>query len=152
MPSSSLTRCPVFGVHFTAAGLHAAAFAADSKLADDLKADHLYNVAYYAALAAAGQGDDAAKFDDKEKTRLRRQGLDRLRADLALKAKQLDTGQIADRAMVQQAMRDWQQDTDLAGIRDAAALAKLPPDEQKAVTQLWADVAVLLKKAEEKPK
>jgi hypothetical protein len=45
----------------------------------------------------------------------------------------------------------WKQDNDLAGIRDATALAKLPVDEQKAFTQLWADVAALLK-AEEKPK
>ena len=49
-------------------------------------------------------------------------------------------------------LSDWKQDSDLAGIRDAAALAKLPADEQKAFTQLWADVAALLKKAEEKPK
>ena len=46
-------------------------------------------------------------------------------------------------------MRHWQQDSDLAGIRDAAALAKLPADEQKVFTQLWADVAAALKEAEE---
>ena len=49
-------------------------------------------------------------------------------------------------------MCHWQQDTDLAGLRDAAALAKLPADQQKACTQLWADVAALLKRAQEKPK
>lgn len=43
-------------------------------------------------------------------------------------------------------------DTDLSRLHDAAALAKLPAEEQKASTQLWADVATLLKKAEEKPK
>ena len=48
-------------------------------------------------------------------------------------------------------MRHWQKDTDLAGIRDAAALAKLPADEQKAFTQLWADVGALLKKANAPP-
>ncbi len=42
----------------------------------------------------------------------------------------------------------WQKDTDLAGIRDAATLAKLPAHEQKAFTQLWADVAALLQKAQ----
>jgi hypothetical protein len=31
---------------------------------------------------------------------------------------------------VVQTLRHWQQDTDLAGIRDAAALAKLPQDAQ----------------------
>jgi len=38
------------------------------------------------------------------------------------------------------------------GIRDESALAKLPADERAAFTQLWADVAALLKKAEVKPK
>ena len=45
-------------------------------------------------------------------------------------------------------MLHWQQDPDLAGIRDAAALAKLPGEEQKACTQLWADVAELLEEGE----
>ena len=61
------------------------------------------------------------------------------------------TGKPADRAEVQEAMPHWQQDTDLAGLRDAAALAKLPAEEQKAFTQLWADVAALLKKASGPP-
>ncbi len=85
-----------------AAGLYAAAFAADPKLADDLKAGHRYNAACHAALAAAGQGEDAAKLDDKERARLRKQALDWLRADLALRTKQLETGKPADRAEVQQ--------------------------------------------------
>jgi hypothetical protein len=33
--------------------------------------------------------------------------------------------------------------SDLAGIRDAAALANLAADERKAFAQLWADVAAL---------
>ncbi len=45
-------------------------------------------------------------------------------------------------------MRHWQQDTDLAGIRDKAALDKLPAEERQAFTQLWADVAALLQKAQ----
>jgi hypothetical protein len=51
-----------------------------------------------------------------------------------------------------QKLSDWQQDSDLAGIRDKAALAKLPANERAAFTKLWADVAALLEKAEEKPK
>ena len=43
------------------ARLYAAAFAADPKLADDLKAGHRYNAACFAALAAAGQGEDAGQ-------------------------------------------------------------------------------------------
>jgi tetratricopeptide (TPR) repeat protein len=131
------------------AGLYADAFAAGPKLADDLKTFHRYNAACVASLSAASLGEDAAKLDDKERARLRKQALDRLRADLALWAKQLERCQPADRAGVRQQMKHWQQDSDLAGIRDAAALAKLPADEQKAFTQLWADVADLLKRTEE---
>jgi hypothetical protein len=51
-----------------------------------------------------------------------------------------------------QTLIHWQKDTDLASIRDEATLAELTVDERTAFTQLWADVAVLLKKTEEKPK
>jgi serine/threonine protein kinase len=71
-------------------------------------------------------------------------------ADLTLRTKQLESGDRAARAQVQQMLKHWQQDSDFVGIRDKAALEKLPPDEQKACTQFWADVAALLKKAEEK--
>jgi hypothetical protein len=37
-------------------------------------------------------------------------------------------------------------------VRTKAALAKLPADARAAFTQLWADVAALLKKAQPKPK
>jgi hypothetical protein len=146
--------CKFTKLHRTAASLYAAAFAADPKLADDLRAGHRYNAACYAALAAAAQGDPSAPgtLDDKERTRLRQQALDWLRADLALRTKQLETGKPADRAEVQQQMKHWQQDTDLAGIRDKAALEKLPPEERAACEKLWADVAALLKKAGEKAK
>ncbi len=131
--------------------LYAAAFAADPKLADDLKAAHRYDAACYATRAAAGQGNDAAELDDKERARLRQQARDWLRADLALWTKQLEAGKTADRTAVQQMLSHWHKDPDLAGIRDTAALAKLPGEEQKACTQLWADVAAVLKTANAPP-
>jgi serine/threonine-protein kinase len=143
-----LRVCPAKKLYFTQFGLAAAAFAADPKLADNLKVQYRYNAACAAALAAAGEGADAAKLDDSVKAKLRAQVLDWLRADVALWTRQLQSGQPADRAAVQPALRHWQQDTDLAGLRDAKALARLPADEQKAFAQLWADVAALLKKAE----
>jgi tetratricopeptide (TPR) repeat protein len=144
--------CQIKKLHHTATRLYAAAFAAAPKLADDLKAGHRYNAVCDAALAAAGQGEDAAKLDDKEKARLRQQALDWLRADLALPTKQLESGQPAERTAAQQALRHWQKDADLAGIRDASALTKLPAQERETFTQLWADVAALLKKTEQKRK
>jgi tetratricopeptide (TPR) repeat protein len=135
--------CLIKKLHHAAASLYSAAFVAAPKLADDVNAQHRYDAACCAALAAAGQGEDAAKLDDKERARLRKQALDWLRADLVLRTKQ---------AQVLPRLRDWQRDVDLAGIRDAAALAKLPTEEQKACNKLWADVAELLKIGQEKPK
>jgi WD40 repeat protein/tetratricopeptide (TPR) repeat protein len=140
--------CQVKKLYAAAVRLYAEAFAADPKLADSLKAGHRYNAACYAALAGAGQGEDTTKLDDKERSRLRQQARDWLRADLVLRGKQLESGQPADRAAVQQALRHWQQDSDLVGIRDAAALAKSSGEERAACEKLWADVAALLKKAE----
>jgi tetratricopeptide (TPR) repeat protein len=144
--------CRAKRLYATASRMAADAFAADPKLADDLKARHRFSAACWAALAAAGKGEDAAKLDDKERARLRKQALDWLKADLALEAKKLESGRSADRAEVQRHLKKWQQDTDLAGIRDQAALEKLPPDEQKAFAQLWADAATLLKKAGDQEK
>jgi tetratricopeptide (TPR) repeat protein len=137
--------CLAKKLHHAAAGLYAAAFAADPKLADDVKAGHRYDAACFAALAAAGQGAPG-KLDDKERTRLRKQALDWLRADLALRAQQLNTGKPADRTEFQRVMLHWQKDTDIASLRDAAPLAMFPAEEQNAFAQLWADVAALLQK------
>jgi hypothetical protein len=132
----------------SAAGLYAAAFAAGTKLADDLGAWHRYDAACFAALAAAGQGEDVAKLDENERTRLRQQALDWLKADLAAWGNVLDFGPPQARPTVARTLNHWQNDTDLASLRDAAMLAKLTVDEQKTFTQLWADVAALLKKAQ----
>ncbi len=140
--------CQAKKLHTAAMNLYAEAFAANAKLADDLKAGHRYDAACFAA-RAAGQGENPAKLDNKERTRLRQKALDWLSADLALRRKQLGTGKPADRAAVQQALRHWQKDTDLAGIRDPAVLTKLPAAECAACERLWADVAALLKKIDE---
>jgi serine/threonine-protein kinase len=128
--------------------LFADTFAADPELADDLQAGHRYTAACAAALAAAGQGEDAAKLDDKERARLRQQALDWLKADLARYTLRLQSGSRTARRLVTQQMQRWQKDTDLASIRDKEALAKLPADARKAFTRFWADATGLLKKAE----
>jgi serine/threonine-protein kinase len=153
-PTDTVQRLGLVGVcharklNHAAARLYADAFAADPKLADELKAGHRYSAACLAALAGAGKGEDAAKLVARERARLRQQALAWLRADLALYTKLLGSGQGGARAEVQRALRHWQKDADLAGIRDMAALAKLPPEERAACEKLWADVAVVLKKAE----
>jgi len=139
-------------MYAAAARFAADAFAADPKLADFMPAQHRYNAACSAALAAAGQAADAAKTDDQERSRLRMQAFDWLRADLAYYTKLIASGPPNARSLVQQRMQHWQQDTDLAGLRDAAALAHIPAAERVACEKLWVDVAALLKKAEDKAK
>jgi tetratricopeptide (TPR) repeat protein/serine/threonine protein kinase len=139
--------CNLRRLYRTAAGLYGNAFAADPKVAADLKASHRYYAACSAALAGTGQGADAGKLDDQEKGRLRQQSLDCLRADLVLRTRQLESGTPADRADLRQKLTRWQNNRDLAGIRAADALAQLPADERAACERLWADVAALLEQA-----
>ena len=105
----------------SAARLYRDAFASDPRAADDLEAGHRYNAACAAALAAAGQGEDAARLDDNERTRLRKQALDWLKADLAARGSRVDSGPPEARAAIVRTLSHWQKDTDLAGLRDADA-------------------------------
>jgi serine/threonine-protein kinase len=138
--------CQFKALHATTARLYADIFAADAQLADDLKAQHRYNAACYAVLAAAGQGAEAAKLDEKERTTFRRQALEWLWADLRLYAKQVESNQ----SMVAVRLRSWQRDSDLASLRYPDAITKLPAEEREACRKLWAEVEELLRKAEAK--
>jgi serine/threonine protein kinase/Flp pilus assembly protein TadD len=115
---------------------------------NDLRAAHRYDAARSVALASCDQGHDADTLDDKERAHLRLQALDWLRADLTAWAKEVEGGKAEQRTQVQQVLRHWQRDPDLAGVRDPAALAKLPEADRAEWQKLWADVAALLKKAE----
>jgi tetratricopeptide (TPR) repeat protein/serine/threonine protein kinase len=139
--------CHAKQLYAAAARFFEQAFAGDGQLAQDLKSANRYAAACAAARAGTGAGKDAAKLDDKERARKRRQGLAWLRADLELWIKELDKDTAPARRLVQAHMQHWQRDPDLAGIRDAAALAKLPPADKKACENLWADVTALLQKA-----
>jgi tetratricopeptide (TPR) repeat protein len=123
-----------------AARLYAAAFAVDSRLADDWQAAHRSHAASAAALAGCGQGADAAHLDDPEKARLRSQARTWLGADLTRWGEQAAAAAEDLPATVRQRLARWQQDPDLAGVRDTAALAKLPAAERQAWQQLWQEV------------
>jgi tetratricopeptide (TPR) repeat protein len=131
----------------TATRQWAKALANDPKLAVGRNERHRYSAASAAALAAAGQGQDEPAPDEAAKADLRAQALDWLTAELAVWDKLLTSGTLKDRQLIAQTLRQWQTGSDLASIRDAAALTKLRDMEQKAFAPLWADVAALLKKA-----
>jgi hypothetical protein len=86
------------------------------------------------------------------KTRWRQQALTWLRADLAMRTRQLTSGQPADRAAGLRALRQWQEDSALAGIRDAAAVARLPARERETCRKFWVETEALQQKARQKPK
>ena len=77
---------------------------------------------------------------------MRKQALDWLRADLTLWERRLDADNPNQRSEVRKVLQHWQRDPDLAGVRDAKALAQLPEGERRAWQQLWDDVAALLKR------
>src|SRR5262249_3335735 len=142
----ALAQIAFDGKHYAfATQLWAAALASDPKAADDRLAQHRARVAL---LAAAGQGHDELPPDDAAKAKLRGLALDWLKAELTWRGRQLEKDRSGERAAVEAALLDWQKNGILAGIRDPAALAKLPADEQKACTQFWGDVTALLMKAE----
>jgi serine/threonine-protein kinase len=161
--------CQFQGRCHAAARLYADAFATDSALAEDLTAacrsrvalgdrqrigrvEELalacrYPAARCAALAGCGLGEDGAKLNAAERAHWRKQARAWLRADLAVWAQTLNSRSRAARVLVRRLLTHWQADPDLAGVRDAAALAGLPEAERAAWRRLWADVQALLEKA-----
>jgi serine/threonine protein kinase/Tfp pilus assembly protein PilF len=99
----------------------------------------LYAAACAAVGSATGQGPEKAPLSEAERAALRRQALGWLRDGLELRAKMLKDGM-----PVGWSLADWQTSPALAGVRDRAALAKLPDAERERWERLWADVAALL--------
>jgi tetratricopeptide (TPR) repeat protein/tRNA A-37 threonylcarbamoyl transferase component Bud32 len=133
-----------------AARFYQEGFAARPKLAEDLVAGHRYDAACSAALAGCGRGKDADQLDDPQKCVWRKQALAWLRADLALWATDLARNLARVGAASKQTIRDWMHEQDLAGVREPAALAKLPAAERAAWKKFWADVDALLKRVQDK--
>jgi hypothetical protein len=90
--------CHYNTLHIASIHLVVEAFEKDPRLANDPTTSNRYDAACSAALAAAGQGSDAADQDANARVRLRPQALDWLRDELTARTKQLDGGQANDRA------------------------------------------------------
>ncbi len=126
-----------------AVALYTRAFAAEPTAAEDLAKSHRYDAACAAALASVGRGADAAKLDATEKTRLRKEALAWLRAELAARGNLLEKRHRTNPLAVVRLgdfLRRWQRDADFDGLRDDHELAKLPADEHAAWTKLWGEV------------
>ena len=108
----------------------------DPKLGDDRQAQHRYNAGCSAALDVSGQGKDDPPADDAANSKLRKQALDWLQAELSAWRRVALTVGPGNKETVAKTLQHWKVDADLAGIRDLKGLAKLPGDARAAFQQL----------------
>jgi tetratricopeptide (TPR) repeat protein len=135
------------GLNDTAARLYQEAFA-DPQVAPRIEAGQRYQAACSAALAAAGKGEDVVRLTDKERSRWRTQALDWMHVNLSNLSQRLKSGKPQVRALVRRRLGHWQQDPDLAGLRDPDVLAKLPDSDREACQKFWAQVEAMLQRAQ----
>jgi serine/threonine-protein kinase len=164
--------CRSRGLCGAAARLFADAFEADPALADDLTMDCLrrsqgpehpadpievfnapcrYLAARCAALAGCGVGEDGAKLSEAERTRWRKQARQWLRADLVAWTKMLDSDSPVARNLAKEMLTLWQNEPDLAGLREPAGLKRLAADERTGCLALWAEVGAVLARSAAAP-
>ncbi len=142
--------CRIRGDRRCAAVVYADAFAADPRLADDLKAGHRYTAACCAIRGNTGAG--AVPVDDPNRVHERRRALLWMRQELAVRARQGERGTPAERLEARQALQQWQREPLLVGVRNQSQLARLPADEQEEWGRFWAEVAALESKLRQMPK
>jgi tetratricopeptide (TPR) repeat protein len=143
-----------FEKHYVAAArFWADAFAAEPKLGDEVPTCHRYSAACAAALAGVGQGVDAKNLSELEQARWRQQALAWLQADLAYWAERLQQGDKQGPGEGQWYfwLGLWQRHPDFAGVRDEAALRKLPEAEQQAWRNFWEEVETLRQRSRRLP-
>jgi tetratricopeptide (TPR) repeat protein len=135
-------------LHFAAAvRLYADSFAEDPKPADELSAGYRFNAARCAALAAAGWDLNSPKPNDAERTRLRGQTLEWLRADLTAWQKQVASANPETRSAARRTLTLRLTDFRFFAVREKEELAKLQETERTAWEKLWADTEALRIKA-----
>jgi serine/threonine-protein kinase len=133
--------CRFKGLYASSARMYEKAFTEDPDLARDLVQKHRLYAAGAAALAGCGRGEE--KLAAGQGARSRQQALSWLRADLAL-WKQLAENTPADQGLVRIRLRQWLRNPDLAGLREADAVGRLPEAERAACRALWAEVEAVL--------
>jgi tetratricopeptide (TPR) repeat protein len=164
--------CESEALHGTASRLCSDAFAADPDLAERLTTQCLrraaqesdksnrtdaliseirYRAARCAALAGCGLGKDEAKLGEADRAHWRKRALEWLRADLVVLSKTLDGGRLADRDLAKEMLTLWQDESDLAGLREPTGLETLAEDERKGCLALWAEVGAVLARCGKTP-
>jgi tetratricopeptide (TPR) repeat protein len=118
------------------------AFATEAALAEDPRTFHRYNAARAKALSGCGEGKDAGNLDEAERTRLRGQALDWLRADLNAWGRLLDRDQARAAGLVDGKLQERLARRDFACVLRPGpeAQARLPLAERLSWQDLWMDV------------
>jgi tetratricopeptide (TPR) repeat protein len=136
------TFCHRYHKYHAATTFFAGAFSKEPALLTAPGESHRYTAACCAARAAAGKGNDAAKLATADRTKLRQQALAWLREELVALTRPLDGPSTL--TTVAQTLQRWQENEDLAAVRDAQQLANLPEAERQDWQQFWTDVDTLL--------
>jgi tetratricopeptide (TPR) repeat protein len=123
-----------------AIGLYQQSLQLDPNLARARQAlcDAQYAAACAALRASAGQGPQEKRPGEREQASLRRQALGWLRACLEQRARLLKDGK------GEWPLSDWQTNPVLAGVREPAALTRLPAAEREQWQRLWAEMAAFI--------
>src|SRR5262249_39947687 len=150
--------CESEALYGAASRLCADAFAADPDLAERLTTQCLrraakesdksnraraliseirYRAGRCAALAGCGLGKDSAKLSEAERVHWRKRALEWLRADLVVLSKTLDGGRRADRDLAKEMLTLWQDEPDLAGLREPTRLERLAGGEGEGCPGPW---------------
>jgi serine/threonine-protein kinase len=161
--------CRRYKKFHAAAGFYGGALAADPSATTVNGHPFRYPAACSAVLAAAGEGNDAASLGLEEKTKLRRQALTWLRADLAHLVHRLPSqptgaapgigavqsqvvqpsraAAVAATLQVLETLTRWQDDKELAAVRKTQDVARLPAEDRQLWQKFWADVEALRQSA-----
>ena len=136
--------CRLKKQYTAAARLFADAFARTPLLTERPGISYRYHAACAAVLASSGRGAAGeAGMLERERQRWREHARTWLEAELAYRRKELEHGNLKERMLVRKTLVRWHIDSDLAGVRDEAALASLSETERKSWQKLWADVGAL---------
>jgi tetratricopeptide (TPR) repeat protein len=128
----------------TARELWKDAMVAAPSICDDRAAQHRYNAACSAVLAAAGLSEDKSKPEDKTIIQWRSEALVWLDAELVAWTEFSKSANSEQLAFIIQTLQHWKKDSDLASIRDSVSLKSLPETERESWESLWAKVDQLL--------
>ncbi len=74
-----------------------------------------------------------------------------LRAALGFLARDAKAGKLSNRERARRTLGDWKVLSELASLRDQAALETLPADERRAIQDFWNDLDSLLIKSRVAP-